>query len=148
MCFADDAKGFRLLDPATDRIITSRDVKFLDEHICTQREITEVYDESLQEDQSDNETILPSTIEEEAQASDQDDDNEAEDDPDMENQNQPAENQSMRRGPGRPKIIRTGSRGRPKKDYHMQVVENQEAGMFAEVKVRDAISEPAMDDWY
>jgi len=28
MCVADNAKGFRLLDPATDKIITSRDIKF------------------------------------------------------------------------------------------------------------------------
>jgi len=32
MCIAGDAKGFRLLDPATDKIITSRDVKFAKVH--------------------------------------------------------------------------------------------------------------------
>jgi len=30
MCIADDAKGFRLLDPNTDKISISRDVKFLE----------------------------------------------------------------------------------------------------------------------
>lgn len=30
MCITDDAKGFRLLDPNTDKISISKDVKFLE----------------------------------------------------------------------------------------------------------------------
>jgi len=55
---------------------------------------------------------------------------------------------SMKRGPRRPKLIKTGSRGWPKKSYNMLANKNQEAGMFAKVSLREAISGPSMDEWY
>jgi len=53
---------------------------------------------------------------------------------------------SLRRGPGRPRIVRTGIRGRPKKSYNMIVPE--ESGMLAEVSIKEAIKGPDVDEWY
>lgn len=50
---------------------------------------------------------------------------------------------TIKRDRRRLRIIRTGSKGRPRKDYHIQ-----ETDMFAEVSIKDAISGPAMDEWY
>jgi|GEM_PF-6972300 len=54
----------------------------------------------------------------------------------------------MKRGPGRPKLIKTGSRRRPKKSYNMLANKNQETGMFAEVSLREAITGFSMNEWY
>jgi len=70
MCIADDAKGFRLLDPTTDKIITSRDVKFANVHSCALPMIESTLDGNFQGDQLENKVTVPDIIEEELQEED------------------------------------------------------------------------------
>lgn len=141
------------INPTTDKIITSRDVKFLNEHDDIQyinTETTENSDVRPRKNQSETEVILPSTIEEEPQTSDHSDDERTDHSDDEGTDVSDEENQDhtlLKRGPGRLRIIRTGLRGRPKKDYNM-VNTIQETSMFTEVPVREAISGSTMDEWY
>jgi len=55
-------------------------------------------------------------------------------------------NTSVKRRPDRPRIIKIGLRSRPRKDYHMSMItKTEEAGMFAEVSVKKAISGSTID---
>lgn len=144
MSFADNAKGFRLLDPTIDKITTSRDVKFLNEHDCIQNNVTKHSIKKFQ----DNEVILPSILEEELKVAEIEEephttDHSDKDETDISN-NEASSDISAKRGRGRPRIVRTGLRGRPKKNCH--TLTTQETGMFAEVSVKETISGPAVEE--
>lgn len=53
------------LDLATDKIITSRNVKFLDKYDCVQHEIEESSDVNCKKNQSETEVTLQNIIKEE-----------------------------------------------------------------------------------
>ena len=111
--FLNEAKSYRLWEQGTKTVIKSRDVKFF-ENIRTQPIPAK-------------ETItmphpLTNTADDEQQGPNEEDDgdsqpsstnNSSEEDPQAEEQ---AEKQS-RRGPGRPKLAKTGKPGRPAKIY-------------------------------
>ena len=57
-----------------------------------------------------------------------------------------------RRLPGRPKIIRTGNRGRPVKQYRvangrMALEESSEYANMAEISLKEALSGNEVDEW-
>ncbi|CAB0004910.1 unnamed protein product [Nesidiocoris tenuis] len=52
----------------------------------------------------------------------------------------------MKRGRGRPRLLRTGSRGRPRKIYTM-VPENEEIAGVVEISVKQALSSAQSDEW-
>ncbi|CAB0006607.1 unnamed protein product, partial [Nesidiocoris tenuis] len=52
----------------------------------------------------------------------------------------------MKRGRGRPRLLRTGSRGRPRKIYTM-VPENEEMAGVVEISVKQALSSAQSDEW-
>lgn len=108
--YSDESKAYRLWKPGTKTVIKARDVKFFeriepvqasnsktiltipDSLIETLNEETELRDDDAKDEMRDDESVGDS------QASEHDD------------------NES-RRGPGRPKILRTGKPGRPRKVY-------------------------------
>jgi len=52
-----------------------------------------------------------------------------------------------RRGPGRPRIIRTGLRGRPEKQYHRaKLIENSESAYLAEIPISQALQGPNAEE--
>ncbi|KMQ86502.1 rna-dependent dna polymerase [Lasius niger] len=65
-------------------------------------------------------------------------------------ENDDGSTESNRRGPGRPKLIRTGRRGRPAKQYHTaNSASYQEDYVFqTEVSTKSALHGPDSDDWY
>ncbi|CAA9994774.1 unnamed protein product [Nesidiocoris tenuis] len=52
----------------------------------------------------------------------------------------------MKRGRGRPRLLRTGSRGRPRKIY-TDVPENEEMAGVVEISVKQALSSAQSDEW-
>lgn len=58
--------------------------------------------------------------------------------------------ESTRRGPGRPRLIRTGHRGRPAKQYHtVNFADYQEDYVLqTEISTKLALQGPDSDDWY
>lgn len=54
------------------------------------------------------------------------------------------------RGQGRPKILRTGLRGRPKKQYHEASCREEidEVANLAEIPLEDAVLGPHAEEWY
>jgi len=94
--------------------------------------IESTLDEILQGDRLDNKVIVPDIIEEELQEDDFSGENEI-----NVSDTEDSSETSMKRGPGRTKLIKMGSRGRSKKSYNMLANKNQEADMFAEVSLRE-----------
>ena len=62
------------------------------------------------------------------------------------------EEPDVRRGPGRPRIIRTGQRGRPRKQYNevAQYVESElaEQAFLSEIPMRRALAGHDSDEWF
>lgn len=100
--YSTESKAYRLWSIEEQKVIVSRDVKFLNKF----KNVDE-YEEIL---------ALSNPSEEKCDKSENLIDLEFE-----EFQREPNEDQQieMRRGPGRPRIMRTGRRGRPKKLFHM-----------------------------
>ncbi|UYV65566.1 hypothetical protein LAZ67_3004717 [Cordylochernes scorpioides] len=120
--YSPESKAYRLWKPGTGMMIKSRDVRFLESENSTSRndvvqieaipqkkEDTSLEEESLQDD----ENTLPGT--------------------DSEFLGEPSETMEVisQRGRGRPRYIRTGKPGRPRKEYPTANLSTQE---FSEVK--------------
>lgn len=69
----------------------------------------------------------------------------------QENHNDPPHNaqEVIRRAPGRPKIVRTGERRRPRKEFHYHQAEISEAqsAHLSEIPMREAMSGLEADEW-
>ncbi|KAH8340331.1 hypothetical protein KR074_001242, partial [Drosophila pseudoananassae] len=112
------AKGYRLYDPSTGQLVEKRDELFDEHHDVASKddtltiELEELEEGRQQQGLGDEEIVSDSSSN--ANSSD-----------DSTDQYESAEEkgeyieEEARRGPGRPKIIRTGKPGRPKKQYNI-----------------------------
>ncbi|KAK2580008.1 hypothetical protein KPH14_010773 [Odynerus spinipes] len=126
--YSEETKGYRLLDTDNNKITVSRDVRFIEENdknitIELKHDDTE---EEANNSQSDSQEEK-STVEEETDT-----------------------RAPMKRGPGRPRVVRTGSRGRPRKEHRMVPVDNTEleATSFAEASAGEVIPYTSADEWH
>uniref|UniRef100_A0A6V7IJ77 Retrovirus-related Pol polyprotein from transposon TNT 1-94 n=1 Tax=Bracon brevicornis TaxID=1563983 RepID=A0A6V7IJ77_9HYME len=172
--YSEEAKGYRVWVDEDKRVIVSRDVKFPKRNneelpriekkkITTEEEkkfvdfeikptVKEIMENLPDEDWFDAEDNSEG-IQEELQEEVSEDElnhqlNPADDFPgDLRNeQNQPI--QETKRGRGRPRIIRTGGPGRPKKVYHKQNEEaNNDFVGLAEIPVHEALKGADRDEW-
>lgn len=176
--YSNEAKAFRLFDPKTKKVIVSRDVKFfdmfnenesyedfmennIDQRIISIQQNTTGEHENLHEmtkNESENEEKCNENLEEES-------DNDVQIPNDEENQKGDDRKENSHRGRGRPRIIQTGKRGRPRKEYsvnpdfrHGNVYhqesgnsnENEFAGMaqlINAVSINEALSSPESIEW-
>lgn len=98
-------KAYRVWVHSENRIVTTRDIKFqteLDSDCANTEEV--ILKDFIEEDRTDNNMKTPANIVEAKVAP-----NEILQEPNVE----------MRRAPGRPRIIRTGSCGRPQKEFRL-----------------------------
>jgi len=113
--YSQESKAYRIWIPEERRIDITRDVKFLEhenqKQLATNEEFMEFDTDStnIAPEQNENEVIIPLN------------DNDTNIGPEEEEHPREleAENQHHTRGPGRPKIIRSGLRDRPRKEYQM-----------------------------
>lgn len=127
--YSTESKGYRVWIPERKTVIVSRDVKFLEQN---EKKST------LEEVSSDFEDLKQSRIEPHTV--------------DIEITEEPTavqQEEIPQRLPGRPRIVRNGRRGRPRKQYR---VANQQGGVaeeifLAEVPFQQAMTGPDSEDW-
>ncbi|CAL1680763.1 unnamed protein product [Lasius platythorax] len=171
--YSDTSKAYRIWIPEKERIIISRDVKFSRKSASTSKGPHEDFrpettdddrseDKNGEPDQNHVDVELKSLNRAANQPMDNVDperENENAEDvaaPDQEDEEIPLanapDNANRRRAPGRPKIVRTGSRGRPRKEYHSRPEEaafsEEQVAFISEVPMKKAMSSPNADEWW
>ena len=114
--YCDESKAYRLWSTSEGKIIKSRDVKFLNSFCSTNEREGNVFPSDLVINKNEVSGQVEAHIEEQIPVqpgvvSEESDSSEARDD---------KSTSSERRGPGRPKMVKTGKPGRPKKQYHVR----------------------------
>lgn len=143
--FDENSKGYRLMDTSIDKIVISRDVKFTESMDGLKQ--AEVAPTGVDENENSNSLTewvsnnTPTRME--SGEGDRDDtENEIESDPETE------ANAIPRRGRGRPRIIRTGTRGRPRKVYSESTSSTEHfSGYAAAVPMDIATSGEDANEW-
>lgn len=138
--YSESSKAYRLFDKTTGDVKISRDVCFIESCVPKLNEnssVSIIPDDAEFEDESN----LASDDDEKAT-----DDEKDADDLEEEADDKDVENVAAKRGPGRPKIIRTGLRGRPTKQYNvLNVMLNN--NIEVPVTVQQAQSSPQAEQW-
>lgn len=105
--YSESSKAYRLYDKSTGDVKISRDVYFVENIVPISKESASAT--IMLEDENDEQDIMA----EDDSVQDIDDDIQDEIEDDV------VVNEAPKRGPGRPKMIRTGLRGRPAKQYNV-----------------------------
>lgn len=174
-----ETKGYRIWLPESRRFIVARDVKFIEDNVTTilkdQKIKQLIVNDFENKDKpwvelitglgNNNETETPVEITEENLEDNEENENSSGilssiyETPRRESRE---ETKEERRGPGRPKLIKTGLRGRPRKLFSKanncefkerigcDLNEDDNINMFAgvaEVQLNDAMNSPESSDW-
>ena len=153
--YSEESKAYRIWLPDERRIIIARDLKFIEipETASRNKDSTENF-EYNDENSTKIEILFPTVnnrIDEDVQngAENERDQQAAHVNEDVnENINEDAIEEVLlaRRGPGRPRIERTGLRGRPEKVYQTANL-IEEAIYLAEIPLEQAVHGPCADKW-
>lgn len=156
--YSEESKGYRLWNPRTRKIIKSRDVRFLNK-ISTIGENTpeleritrgsfniNLLDENTQDDEPNENPVHPNEVtprrgRKRTRASESDGTDE---DVDVDIQ------QTMKKGPGRPTLVRSGQRGRPRKKFNMIPTTPEQLQLAfedIEISVEEALAGPQAKEW-
>ncbi|CAK9813843.1 Retrovirus-related Pol polyprotein from transposon TNT 1-94 [Anthophora plagiata] len=160
--YAERSKGYRVWIPEERRVDITRDVKFVEKFGSPTATSPENLLLGDSDDSKNREIDFPArSIIRRNGADGVDGVNDVEDDQgqsedgetrngdsgpgegEIESQNEP------RRGRGRPRLVRTGSRGRPRKLFHSANLTNhrEEAGYLTEVSIEEATRGSDADEW-
>jgi len=145
--YSQESKAYRIWIPDERRVDVTRDVKFLeDEEISINDDFEDFSpsDDEFTGDSRSNEIEIPLKTNEM--------------DLDLEDEQHPsgrggADGDNVadppKRGRERPQIIRTGSRGRPRKHYHDAALADESANFayLAEIPIREALQGPDAEEW-
>lgn len=155
--YSNESKAYRIWLPDEKRIDIARDVKFIGMPKTSPN--TKDYDEIETNEDDDSPQVevtipfrkvlncdLPDEIDD--QINDDIDDNDMEDDQEVD-QELP-NHEPLRRSRGRPRILRTGLRGRPRKEFHTSncVEEIEETAFHAEISLEQAVHGPYAEEWH
>jgi Reverse transcriptase (RNA-dependent DNA polymerase)./Integrase core domain. len=164
--YSDESKGYRVWIPEEMKIVNTRDIKF---SISLVDPSENLYEDFLPENAERKEDAsLPHTVDidirpinipliEEQESDDRNEggENEVDRNEDIaENENDENNDavERVKRGPGRPRKILTGLRGRPRKQYHPPLDEATYAESYeafvAEIPAKQAVSGPDSEDWF
>lgn len=166
--YATDAKAYRLWDPESRKIIKSRDVKVIEEQtdhtlINEDNSIQKFHlqvpatgegTESKEKQKDEEEELTEDDVDEE-NVEDRQEQSENEVDTHEENYTSPKDYATPKRAPGRPKLLKTGKRGRPRKLYQTDITQTdtteQNAQMafsaIGDVDVEEALTGPHKLEW-
>lgn len=139
--YSNESKGYRVWIPETKSLITSRDVKFFGS--SKNGEFEDFF--PTQESSEDSKQITPHVVEVEIFSP-----TESAKPADLSQENEDETN--SKRGRGRPRLRRTGQRGRPTKRYQeaqerVANVDETTEVFLAEVSLKEALSGPDCDEW-
>lgn len=159
--YSDQSKGYRIWIPEEQRVVISRDVKFLDDKTNETESSISVPETSSEEktakpeleidlmtskEDTSNQNIAPEDIDPRETSSEEGHFPMITDEEAVE-----IELTTPKRGPGRPKMLRTGQRGRSRKLFQppresAKTVEEHYV-FLSEVPLREATSGPHAEEW-
>lgn len=136
--YSDESKAYRVWIPLERKVKIVRDVKFLEEKTLCNLEFNEILEKEEQV-ASDTEPLtveISTPLDPEISESASEFDNEH-------------ENTIVKRKAGRPRIIRSGFRGRPRKQYNEAVeqVDASEELNLAEIPLKSAMDSDSASEW-
>ncbi|GJQ68313.1 hypothetical protein Trydic_g16908 [Trypoxylus dichotomus] len=140
--YSEQTKGFRVYLPDERKVIITRDVNFIEESSIISEQLNDFAPEELVESpENRKEVIYFPVINNPISEVDSDENN--------------PEIVAMKRGPGRPTMEKSGSRGRPRKVYNMipqnheaTFAEEAEQAFLAEIPMNIALNGPDAEMWY
>jgi len=145
--YSQESKAYRIWIPEERRIDIARDVKFLEHEDLKKPTTNEEFMDF--DDTPTTHTRKPDEDEVTIPIGDSGTNIEQEQEEECPREFEAENPQPTMRGRGRPRIIRSGLRGRPCKEYQTQTVtfEPPEVAGIAEVRIKDALSSPEAEEW-
>jgi hypothetical protein len=154
--YSEESKAYRIWVPEERKVEISRDVKFMELNEKIEENETDVLLEEEPEITGpetidvDVHPMLQQNVSQELEL--ERDDEIADDEGEVlrEEENVVEEQQRSRRGPGRPKLVRTGAPGRPKKVYNelpQEEANNTDFVLTCEVPMKQALTGPDAGEW-
>lgn len=155
--YSEQSKAYRVWIPSEHKVETTRDVKFLEDTSPLTVIVTESPPGSIEVSKEPLETSHESSTLDPSSTSIQTSSEDLIKEEDMESIHSQEESigddndeaEIQRRGPGRPRLIRTGRRGRPRKQYSVaeaKVV--QEEVFLTEIPIMQAVASSDSSEWY
>lgn len=151
--YSEVSKGYRIWLPEERKIEIARDVKFMDKDATRSKSVEDSDPLSSEKEYSKDEEVefhFKKSINEE----DKEDPEDLIEDLDESENNENAEREECQdehaRGRGRPRIIRTGLRGRPKKQYQQanQTEMLEEIAYLSEIPILKAVTGLNAEEWH
>jgi len=152
--YSETSKGYRVWVPADRKVTINRNIKFLE----GSRAIRRNPEESILKDEKKAVTQEPHVVDMEIRNDVSPEDNEyVEDDLDT-TEDESSRSEASKRGRGRPRILKTGERGRPRKQYQVvteqarddeaaQISDEVEMALLSEISISEAITGNDMEEW-
>lgn len=159
--YAQESKGYRIWIPSIKQVVISRDIKVintkkpLEHYEAIPEDFFDSMDERLEVEKQnppievimEPHPLLEENINQPEQLTKDDSD-------DLlgSHEEEETSQESERRGPGRPRLERTGARGRPTKVYNMITTQTgnsaSEFAFLSEVPIKNAVYGAESEDWY
>jgi len=152
--YSEDTNGYRIWLPDERKVDVARDVRFFENRQSkpsTETCADVLMDQSSEDSKREEDEVIfsPPVSRDDT---DYDEHHDAPDDRDIEEAEEDEvtrSKESSRRGRGRPRIVRTGGRGRPSKQYQIAgaVTSIEEECFVAEISLREAMKGPNSNEW-
>ncbi|XP_076383615.1 uncharacterized protein LOC143260915 [Megalopta genalis] len=155
-CYADQAKGLRVWIPQERKVEISRDVKFLqtkgEMQASDQEHFYPSQDTSVDEDRPDEgpektDPLFDIGVTARLDGTVGVDENPGSSVENVHSSEGEWEERQPESAPGRPRMLRTGKPGRPRKVYQERNAEPSDSAGLAEVSIKSAISGSQKDEW-
>lgn len=149
--YSFETKAYRLYDPEKRSVVVRRDVKFLEGEFKSATQNTRIdFATNIIRLEPPVEVLQPEPVNQEIQDTERSDSDEEGEEfvsaNDAEEPLEQAEN-SARYGPGRPRILRTGQRGRPRKQYNVLSYLDSSDDIETPKSVAEALSSQYVRNW-
>lgn len=150
--YATNSKGYRVWLPDEGKVEVTRDLRFLQGREDPPTIGEGIAPQDTAAPQEDSLDIPDEVAEIELKPTENNPDVLQEDDVREDPDHDAGVEETPRRGPGRPRILRTGARGRPRKIFsaprEAANVADDESSYLAEVPIKKVTSGPEADEWY
>lgn len=149
--YSFETKAYRLYDPEKRSVVVRRDVKFLEGEFKSAAQNTRIdFATNIIRLEPPVEVLQPEPVNQEIHDTERSDSDEEGEEfvsaNDAEEPLEQAEN-SARHGPGRPRIVRTGQRGRPRKQYNVLSYLDSSDDIETPKSVAEALSSQYVRNW-
>lgn len=153
--YSTESKGLRIWIPEENKVIVSRDVKFIENTLSVSENLSSADTSQnrllVERTDGDREFVDINLVEpiEESPIEDLEEELAVQN---VNEEDSPMQSQTSSRGRGRPRILRTGRRGKPRQIYthaaeHTGYVDGETVALITEIPMRQALSGPEADEW-